>query len=149
MIKKRTHYIKNKDLLLEIKKYIETCRWDENGKYIEGSGIVHEELGRMIITIAKNFSTKPNFSGYTWKNDMVGEAVLTCVKYIHNFKVNTDRPPNPFAYITTICYNSFVNYIKKQKNHSIIKDTLYNNSYKINVMDLSEKGINYELLKKN
>ncbi len=145
---RRKHYITNKDLLVEIKKYKKTCKWDENGKYIEGSGIIHEELAIMIMTIAKNFSTKPNFSGYTWKDDMIGDAVLTCIKYIHNFKV--ERPKaNPFAYITTICYNSFVNYIKKQKSHSKIKDICYNNSYKLEGIELYDKGINYEILKKD
>lgn len=149
MIKKRKHYVTNKDLVIEIMKYKETCRWDENGKYIQGSGVVHEKLGLMIMTIAKNFATKPNFSGYTWKNDMVGDAILTCIKYIHNFKLDGPRPPNPFAYITTICYNSFINYIKKQKNHSKIKDLCYNNAHKLNIYELSNKGINYEDLKKD
>ena len=145
---KRKHYITNKDLLVEIRKYKETCRWDKDGKYIHGSGIVHEELAVMIITIAKNFSTKPNFSGYTWKDDMIADAVFTCIKYIHNFRVDEEKA-NPFAYITTICYNSFVNFIKKQKKHSKIKDICYNNSYKITIEEYFDKGINYEVLKKD
>ena len=144
----REHYVKNKDLLVEIRRYKETCKWDNNGKYIEGTGIIHDELAKMIVVIAKNLSTKPNFSGYTWKDDMVSDAIFTCVKYIHNVKID-EKNPNPFAYITTICYNSFVNYIRKQKKHSKIKDVCYNNSYKINLEEFFCKGINYEKLKED
>lgn len=109
----------------------------------------------MIFKIAKNYASKGNFSGYTWKEDMRSEAVLTCLKYMHNFDPNKQKYPNPFAYFTTIIYHSFLNYIKKQKKHSEIKDICYkkidllsddrnddyNNYYLI-------KAINYELLRK-
>ena len=67
-----THYVRNKDLIPEIKKFNE-------------SGQISEELGRMLLLIAKNLSNKANFINYTWKDDMIQEAVLTCCKYLKNF----------------------------------------------------------------
>ena len=57
---------------------------------------------------------------------MIGEAVLTCVKYMHNFDVNKEGA-NPFAYFSKIIHNAFLNFIAKQKKHSNIKDVCYKN----------------------
>jgi len=103
-------YLNNKNLLEELILYKKT-------------GKISEELGGMFIQVASNLSKKGNFSGYTWKKDMVDDAVFTCVKYSKNF--NEEKSTNAFAYITQICYNAFRNYIKKQKKHSNIKQHLY------------------------
>ena len=127
----KNYYVQNKDILVEIKKYKET-------------DIISEELGRMILTIIKNLSRKSNFANYTWIDDMVGEAVLTCVKYLHNFNVDTSK--NPFGYITMIAYHSFIAFVKKQKKHSVIKDVCFKYQKSANKSDafFSNKGINYE-----
>ena len=104
------NYVNNKELLQEIDDFQQT-------------EVMSERLGEILLNIAEQYSSKGNFSGYTWRDDMVGEAVLTCVKYLKNF--NREKSNNPFSYITQICYNSFVNYIKIQKKHSTIKDSLY------------------------
>lgn len=103
-------YIDNEKLLEEVVEYKKT-------------GKMSNELGKMVLDIARNFSTVGSFAGYTWTEDMIGEAVLTCVKYLKSF--NPDKSNNPFAYITTICKNAFIAYIKSQNKHSKIKDTLY------------------------
>ena len=107
------NYINNKNLLAEIKRYI-----------IDGEQT--EELGRMLLLLAKRYSSKGSFSGYSWKDDMICEAVLTCLKYMHNFDVTVDKP-NPFAYFSKVIHNSFLNYNSKQKEHSAIKDICYKN----------------------
>jgi len=105
-------YINNQELLKEVESY-------------KKGGRMSEELGGMILSIAKNYATIGSFAGYTWTDDMIGEAVLTCVKYLKSFDPTRCKNPNPFAYITTICKNSFIAYIKNQHKHSKIKDTLY------------------------
>jgi len=104
-------YIKNSDLIPELEK----MKANDN--------IISEELAEMFYLIAKNLSNKSNFISYTWKNDMIQESILTCVKYIKNFDL--EKSQNPFAYITTICSHSFIAFIKKQKKHSHIKDVCY------------------------
>ena len=104
------YYVKNKDLIVEVIKFKE-------------DGVASEELGQMLIAIATKLSTKGNFMSYTWRQDMISEAVLTCIKYLKNF--NPDKSQNPFAYITQICKNSFKAYIKSQNKHGIIKDNCY------------------------
>ena len=138
VIKKRTHYVSNKDLLPEMVNYRET-------KHIT------DELGEMIFKIAKNFASKGSYSGYTWKEDMISEAVLTCLKYMHNFDASKYKYPNPFAYFTTIIYHSFLNYIKKQNKHSKIKDICYKRIYLLEEDNYNDyyliKAINYQVLR--
>jgi DNA-directed RNA polymerase specialized sigma24 family protein len=107
------NYINNKNLLDEIKTFKE-------------DKIQTEELGRMFLLLAKRYSDRGSFSGYSWKDDMICEAVLTCLKYMHNFDTSIENP-NPFAYFSRIIHNSFLNYISRQKKHSRIKDICYKN----------------------
>lgn len=159
----KNEYVNKEELLEEIIKFKKTCKYEEyitasgevKQKYIQGSGVVTDRFGEMIYLISKNLARRPNFSGYTWKNDFINEGVLTTIKYVHNFNPD-DEKANCFAYITTICYYAFVNYIRKQNKHKVIKDACYNNSYRISESfidrdnDIDEyiyvdKGIDYEL----
>jgi len=106
------HYVNNNEMVEEFRKYKKT-------------GVISDELGSMFIKIAQNLSNKSNFIGYTWKEEMIGEAVLTCIKYSKNF--DPEKSNNAFGYISRFCYNAFIEYIKKQKQHSQTKETLYDN----------------------
>lgn len=138
---KKNKYVTNKELLPYIFLYRET-------------GIVSEKLGGMLLKIAQNFANKGSFHNYTWKEDMIAEAVYTCLRYIHNFDPIRFEKPNPFAYFTSIIKNAFLNYIHRQKKHSNIKDYCYNTFFLLDeVEDESDygktKGIDYTVLKKN
>ena len=134
---KERYYVKNKDLLAEIMK----CREDD---------VITEELGRMILQIATNYSNKGNFASYTWKEDMISEAVLTCLRYMHNFDPNKMERPNPFAYFTTVIHNAFINYIRKQNKHSEIKDICYKKAHILeeDTFWFTPKAIDYRDLRK-
>lgn len=107
---------------------------------------ISPELGCMIYNISENLAKKGNFAGYTWKDDMIQDGCLACVLYLHNY--NKDYP-NAFGYVTSICARAFINHIKKQKKHSIIKDVLANANLEI-AMTLSENNgtINYQEIRK-
>lgn len=135
------YYVTNEELVPEIVEFKRTK-------------VMSERLGDMIIQIATNYSKKGSFFGYTWKDDMVSDAVLTCMKYLHNFDPDKEdekgikMKPNPFAYITIICHRAFLTYIKKQNKHSKIKDACYKNGYILENNIYNDKGIDYTLLKK-
>jgi hypothetical protein len=127
------NYVSNKDILDCLEK------WDRNTK-------IPDELGGYFLIIATNLSNKSNFVGYTWKDEMIAEAVYTCVKYIRNF--DPEKSSFAFTYISRICYNSFVNSIKKNKKHGQIKQVLYDNKDRVdNLIFFSYNSIDYtELL---
>lgn len=72
-----------------------------------------------ILKLVNNFAHKRNFSGYTYIDDMKSEALITCVKYAHNF--NPDKSDNAFAYFTQIIKNAFRMYLNTEKNQRNIK----------------------------
>lgn len=116
------------------------------------TGIVSNELGKKLLQIAEGLSNKGSFHGYTWKEDMISDGVMTCIRYMYNFDPMRFAKPNPFAYFTSIIRNAFLNYIKKQKKHSEIKDWCYNNyeafdDSKDPEENFELKGIDYTKLK--
>jgi DNA-directed RNA polymerase specialized sigma subunit len=122
-------YVKNKEMLEELRKY-------------KATGKQSEKLGEMFLLIARNLSNKNNFAGYTWKEEMISEAVITCVKYCKNF--DPEKGNNPFAYFTRYCYNSFIGYIKKQNRHGEMKQTLYDKKDRVRTDSFySYKSIDY------
>jgi DNA-directed RNA polymerase specialized sigma24 family protein len=79
---------------------------------------------------------------------MVSSAILTVVKYIHNFDV--EKSNNPFAYISTICSRAFLQYIAYSNRHGEIKKYLYGRkpkSYFDDTEYYNTKAIDYEAIK--
>ena len=116
-------------------------------KYKE-TNVMSEELGEMVLLMCFKIWNRHNFRGYSWKGEMIGEATLNIMKYLHNFNPNHPKA-NPFGYLSTLIHNSFKNAIKKQQKHSKIKETLYQERFKLfESSSYSLKGIDYESLKK-
>lgn len=108
------HYVDNKAL------YTSLCEWKEELK-TNPDKVLPDEVALGIVKIAQNLTRRYNFSGYTqsWKEEMVGDAIEHCLRYIKNF--NTDKFNNPHAYITRICFNAFVQRLNKEHKQTAIK----------------------------
>ena len=133
---KRTDYVTNQQLMPEMLKYKET-------------GLMSEELGEMVLMMCFKIMLKSNFNKYTFKAEMIGEAIENIMKYLLNNFDPYHEKANPFGYLTTMIHNSFKNCIKKQQKHSKIKDLLYNSRlYLFESTSYSLKGIDYTELKK-
>lgn len=83
----------------------------------------YERFGVIILLMVKNILKKPQFSGYTYKDDFYSDAVYKILKYLHNFdhtmiSERTGTPVNAFAYISQIIHNSilFIINTKKKEN---------------------------------
>jgi hypothetical protein len=108
--KRGKHYIEKQKLIDEIRDYKE-------------SGVMSEKLGGYLIKIANNYASKPNFSGYSYKDEFVSEAIARMCDQIH--KIDLDHPTcNPFWYLTQQCYWIFVAKINKEKKYTKLKDSL-------------------------
>jgi hypothetical protein len=80
----------------------------------------YERFGEIILLMVKNILKKPQFSGYTYKDDFYSDAVYKILKYLHNFnhKMISDRTGlsvNAFAYISQIIHNSILFIINSKK----------------------------------
>jgi len=83
-------------------------------------------ISECIVLIPTRLASKGNFSGYSFKDDMIGDAIENIVQYYRNF--NPEKSKNPFAYFTQIAYYAFLRRIIREKRQSYIKHKLIQNS---------------------
>lgn len=113
----KKHYVNNKHLYEQLVAYLALCK--EAEKSGDEKPKVPEYIGECIFEIAERRARKWNFTGYAFKEDMISEAALTCLKYMHNF--DPEKTQNPFAYFSQIVFNAFKMKIKKEKKALYIK----------------------------
>ena len=76
-----------------------------------------DELAESTYKIAVGLSYSPNFINYSYKDEMIGDAVVKMIAAVKNKKFNLESTSNPFSYFTTIAYHAFINRIKKEKKY--------------------------------
>lgn len=111
------NYVNNADFLEAIVEHKRLCQ-DARDKGIQLPQ-VSNYLGECIQSISHRLATKPNFSGYSFKDDMIMDGIENCLLYIENF--DTDKSSNPFAYFTQIIYFAFLRRIAKEKKQLYTK----------------------------
>tara|TARA_R110000772_G_scaffold51910_10_gene119150 strand:- start:3862 stop:4440 length:579 start_codon:yes stop_codon:yes gene_type:complete len=119
----RPHYVNNKEFSGAVVDYVNSA--NEARSREEEEPIITNYIGTCFLKIAEGLSHKPNFSGYTYREEMVMDAVENCVKAIMNYdvkKATRTGLPNAFAYFTQITYYAFLRRIAKEKKHQDIKE---------------------------
>jgi DNA-directed RNA polymerase specialized sigma subunit len=122
------NYINNKTLytsMVEYKTKLIEAKREEKQK-----PQVSNYIGQSILLICNNLAKKPNFSGYTYKQDMISDGIIDCIAAVDNF--DPDRTNNPFAYFTQIAWNAFIRRIQKEKKQTYIKHKNFENSFLMN-----------------
>jgi len=110
-------YINNKEFYQLLIEYRDSCVAAEaEGK---PKPRIPNKIGEAFILIATKLSNKGNFVGYTYKDEMVSDAIENCVNAVHSF--NPDKSKNPFAYFTQIVWYAFLRRIEKEKKQTYIK----------------------------
>jgi hypothetical protein len=102
--KDKVHYVNSKEFEDEIRNYYNT-------------GVVTIKLGESLNKIANGLSYAPNFLNYSYKEDMIGDAIVKMFSALKNKKFKLDSGFSPFSYFTTIAFHAFINRIKKEKKH--------------------------------
>jgi hypothetical protein len=121
---KKQHYVNNKTLYEEMIKYKEkTEKCKAEGKQLPQ---VPRYVGECFLLICNKLSSKPNFAGYSYKDEMVADAIENCVYAAHSF--DPSKSSNPFAYFTQIAWNAFIRRIAKEKKQAYIKHKNFEHS---------------------
>lgn len=113
----KTHYINNKDFLTEMTIYRQSIH--KAKKTSAKKPQIPRYVGECFMKIAENLSHKPNFLSYTFRDEMVADAIENCVMYVDNF--DPAKSSNPFAYFTQITYYAFLRRIQKEKKQLYVK----------------------------
>jgi len=122
------NYINNKTLYLAMIQYKDSIKLADEKNINKPQ--VPNYIGQSILLICNNLAKKPNFSGYSYKQEMISDGIIDCIAAVDNF--DPDKTNNPFAYFTQIAWNAFIRRIHKEKKQTYIKHKNFQNSYLTN-----------------
>lgn len=113
------NYINNKDLYNAIVQHREKVKKHLEEKRNSEPPPIPDYVGECFMLIAKNLAKRPNFSGYTFKDEFIDDGIENCVIAYNSF--NYEKYDNPFAYFTRIIWFAFLRRIEKESKQSYIK----------------------------
>ena len=119
----KPHYVNNKEFSLAVVDYCESAEKARKQKS-KNIPIVPDYIAECFLKIAEGLSHKSNFIRYTYREEMVMDAVENCLKAIKNYDIKTATrtgTPNAFAYFTQISWYAFLRRIEKEKKQQDIK----------------------------
>lgn len=102
-------YLRNKDFLAEL------IECQEAGK-------MSDKLGEMFMMLAERYSSKYQFAGYSYRDELVNNAIVACCNAWNKF--DPGKSSNPFAFFTVVTNNAFIQILNKEKRQQMIRDEL-------------------------
>ena len=116
------HYVNNADFSQAVVDYVFVV--NECRKHSKTIPKVPDYVAQCFLRIAEGLSHKANFIRYTYREEMVMDAVENCLKAISNYDIEAATrtgKPNAFAYFTQITWYAFLRRIAKEKKQQDIK----------------------------
>jgi hypothetical protein len=106
------------------------------GKFSKDHGRITENLGKMFIKLSERYAQRSNWRGYTYVDEMKGQAILQLSQI--GLQFDESKSENPFAYYTAAVTNSFTRILNLEKKSQNIRDDL-----------LEEAGLTPSLTRQN
>jgi hypothetical protein len=94
----------------------------KTGKFSKDHGQMTDNLARMFIKLCERYATRGNVRGYTYNDEMRGQAILQLTQI--GLQFDESKSDNPFAYYTAAVTNSFVRIINIEKRNQNIRDDI-------------------------
>jgi hypothetical protein len=116
------HYVNNADFSQAVVEYVKSVNEAKANNTTVPT--VPDYIAQCFLRIAEGLSHKSNFIRYTYREEMVMDAVENCLKAIDNYNIETATrtgKPNAFAYFTQISWYAFLRRISKEKKQQDIK----------------------------
>lgn len=108
----------------------------KTGSFSKDHGRITENLGRMFIKLSERYAQRSNWRGYTYVDEMRGQAILQLSQI--GLQFDESKSENPFAYYTAAVTNSFTRILNLEKKNQNIRDDL-----------LEEAGLTPSLTRQN
>jgi hypothetical protein len=94
----------------------------DTGEFSKTKGQATDKLARMWLKLVDRYATKGNVRGYTYNDEMKGQAILQLSQI--GLQFDESKSNNPFAYYTAAVTNSFVRIINIEKKNQNIRDDI-------------------------
>jgi hypothetical protein len=98
----------------------------DNGYFSKDHGYTTENLGLMFMMLAERYAQRGNWRGYTYIDEMKGQAILQLSQV--GLQFDESKSENPFAYFTSVVNNSFTRILNLEKKNQNIRDDLLEDS---------------------
>ena len=118
----KPHYVNNAQFSQAIVDYVTVL--NEAKKAQEPLPKVPDYIAQCFLKICEGLSHKSNFVRYTYREEMVMDAVENCLKAVENYDIEAATrtgKPNAFAYFTQISWYAFLRRIEREKKQQDIK----------------------------
>jgi len=92
------------------------------GEFNKEHGKMTDNLARMFLKLCERYATRGNVRGYTYNDEMRGQAILQLTQI--GLQFDESKSDNPFAYYTAAVTNSFVRIINIEKRNQNIRDDI-------------------------
>ena len=118
----KPHYVNNRDFSYAVVDHVTIL--NEARDAGNELPIVPDYIASCFLKIAEGLSHKSNFIRYTYREEMVMDAVENCLKAIENYNLEAATrtgKPNAFAYFTQISWYAFLRRIAKEKKQQDVK----------------------------
>ena len=93
-----------------------------NGYFSKDHGKATNNLAMMWMKLCERYATRGNVRGYTYNDEMRGQAILQLAQI--GLQFDESKSNNPFAYYTAAVTNSFVRVINIEKRNQNIRDDI-------------------------
>jgi len=120
--KENIHYVNNEQFSAAVVDYVKDL--EASRKEEREAPIIPNYIAECFLRISEGLSRKANFIRYTYREEMVMDAVENCLKAIDNYNLEVATrtgKPNAFAYFTQIAWYAFIRRIQKEKKQQDIK----------------------------
>ena len=94
----------------------------EKGHFSKDHGRITENLGKMYIKLSERYAQRSNWRGYTYIEEMRGQAILQLSQI--GLQFDESKSENPFAYYTAAVTNSFTRILNIEKKNQNIRDDM-------------------------
>jgi hypothetical protein len=94
----------------------------DTGSFNKEHGRITENLGKMYIKLSERYAQRSNWRGYTYIDEMKGQAILQLSQI--GLQFDESKSENPFAYYTAAVTNSFTRILNLEKKSQNIRDDL-------------------------
>jgi hypothetical protein len=94
----------------------------ETGEFSREHGTMTRKLATMFMKLCERYATRSNWRGYTYNEEMRGQALLQLSQI--GLQFDESKSQNPFAYYTAAITNSFTRILNIEKKNQNIRDDI-------------------------
>jgi hypothetical protein len=94
----------------------------ETGEFCKEHGKMTKKLALMFMKLCERYATRSNWRGYTYNEEMRGQALLQLSQI--GLQFDESKSQNPFAYYTAAITNSFTRILNIEKKNQNIRDDI-------------------------